>query len=283
MTASPTTTDTFTAQWEAWHARHEDNRAAPHGFLAITGLYWISETPLTLPDAPGEWVLNDGVPAVTLTDGEELRISGTTITGHHVIGEIEERGGISAQFTGGVLEIAKRGGSYILRPRRPDHAFLARYQGTPAYPADPAWVKGARYTAFDHPRPVEVGATVKSIAHVYEAPGFVEFDHDGTTHRLTVFPAHSDDELLVLFTDVTSGTTTYAANRALVFAAPGPDGGVALDFNRATNLPCAYTDFATCPLPPAENRLPIAVEAGEKVPVARVEGVFVDEGIVAAS
>ncbi len=73
----------------------------------------------------------------------------------------------------------------------------------------------------------------------------------------------------MLFTDATSGVTTYAANRALKIDAPGPDGQVVLDFNRATNLPCAYTDFATCPLPPAENRLPVAIEAGETIPYER--------------
>ena len=62
------------------------------------------------------------------------------------------------------------------------------------------------------------------------------------------------------------GVTTYAANRSLRVSAPDSYGTVVLDFNRATNLPCAYTEFATCPLPPAENRLPVAVEAGELIP-----------------
>jgi hypothetical protein len=75
--------------------------------------------------------------------------------------------------------------------------------------------------------------------------------------------------LTVLFTDLTSGVTTYAANRVLQLAPPGLDGRVVLDFNRATNLPCAYTDLATCPLPPPENRLPVAIEAGEKIPAER--------------
>jgi uncharacterized protein len=72
--------------------------------------------------------------------------------------------------------------------------------------------------------------------------------------------------LHILFTDATSGVTTYAANRSLRVQAPDADSTVTLDFNRATNLPCAYTDFATCPLPPAGNRLPVAVEAGEQIP-----------------
>ena len=75
--------------------------------------------------------------------------------------------------------------------------------------------------------------------------------------------------LLVLFTDATSGATTYPANRSLRIDPPAADSTVPLDFNRATNLPCAYTDFATCPLPPAENRLPVAVEAGEQIPTER--------------
>ena len=72
----------------------------------------------------------------------------------------------------------------------------------------------------------------------------------------------------MLFTDETSGVTTDPANRSLTVAAPDPDGTVVVDFNRAVNLPCAYTEFATCPLPPAENHLPVAVEAGEKKPVS---------------
>jgi uncharacterized protein (DUF1684 family) len=86
---------------------------------------------------------------------------------------------------------------------------------------------------------------------------------------LTAFNGHAPGSLLVLFTDRTSGKTTYVANRSLTIAAPGPDGRVSLDFNRAVNLPCAYTRLATCPLPPAENRLPVPVEAGEQTPTER--------------
>ena len=94
----------------------------------------------------------------------------------------------------------------------------------------------------------------------------------GGVHAIPVLQlaavAFVEGSLFVLFTDETSGVTTYAANRSLKVDAPAPDGTVLLDFNRATNLPCAYTEFATCPLPPAENRLPVAVEAGEKKPLA---------------
>ena len=105
---------------------------------------------------------------------------------------------------------------------------------------------------------------VDGLEHVYDAPGQVEFTVDGRDLALTAFPGHEPGSLTVLFTDATSGVTTYAANRTLQLPPPAADGTVVLDFNRAANLPCAYTDLATCPLPPAENRLPIAVEAGRR-------------------
>ena len=70
----------------------------------------------------------------------------------------------------------------------------------------------------------------------------------------------------MLFTDATSGVTTYPGCRSLLVAAPDADGSVTLDFNQASNLPCSFTDYATCPVAPPENKLPIAVEAGEKNP-----------------
>ena len=73
----------------------------------------------------------------------------------------------------------------------------------------------------------------------------------------------------MLFADGTSGVTTYAASRILQLPPPAADGTVVLDFNRAVNLPCAYTDLATCALPPAENQLPVAIKAGEKIPYER--------------
>jgi hypothetical protein len=77
------------------------------------------------------------------------------------------------------------------------------------------------------------------------------------------------DGVFALFTDATSGVTTYDACRSLRNASPAVDGSAWLDFNRAVNLPCAYTVFATCPLPPAENRLPVGIEAGEKTPLSK--------------
>ncbi|MGH3172212.1 MAG: DUF1684 domain-containing protein [Trebonia sp.] len=259
-------TKDFGADWDVWHKQHEERLAAPDGFLAITSINWLTENPTRFPDAPGEWAAGDSGVTVELAPGEELTLDGTRITGRHHFGRIPERGGLFPGDADGVYEIARRGGNDILRPRRPDAPLRRDFRGTPAYAPDLGWVIRGRYRPFDEPRDVTVGSVVEGLQHVYAAPGAVEFEIGGQPFALTAFNGASPGSLNILFTDATSGVTTYAANRSLRVAAPDADGTVVLDFNRATNLPCAYTGFATCPLPPAGNRLPVAVEAGEQIP-----------------
>jgi uncharacterized protein (DUF1684 family) len=256
----------FAANWTLWHQQHQDRLAAPDGFLAITSINWLDETPARFADAPGEWSADDSGVTVQLGPGEELTLKGARITGRHSFGRIPERGGVFPADADGVYEVARRGGNDILRPRHPDAPLRSAFHGTPAYAPDPRWVLTGRYRPFDQPADVTVGSVVEGLQHVYAAPGVVEFEVDGQPATLTAFNGYSPGTLSILFTDATSGVTTYAANRSLQVAAPDADGTLTLDFNRAANLPCAYTAFATCPLPPAGNRLPVAVEAGEQIP-----------------
>ncbi|MEU4338827.1 DUF1684 domain-containing protein [Micromonospora lupini] len=260
----------FNEDWQEWHRLHEEARADRHGFLAVSGLHWLTPGPQRFPDVPGEWHTGDHGPVVALGDGEELIIDGQQVRGRHEFGPIAERASVTVGIEGAVLEVARRGGHDILRPRRPENPLRVGYRGTPTYPPHPRWVLSGRFAPFDSPRPTTVGAAVEGLTHVYDAPGRIEFAVDGVPLSLTAFNGATPGSLSVLFTDSTSGVTTYPANRSLTVAEPDEQGRVTLDFNRATNLPCAYTDFATCPLPPAENHLPVAVEAGEKAPYERL-------------
>ncbi len=168
----------------------------------------------------------------------------------HRLGPLDEVG-LTLAFGDAVAQVADRDGRCIVRPRTPDSPNLRAYRGTPCYPPDQAWILSGRF----EPYPAPEG----------EAVGEVVFGHGGTEHRLIAW-GEEDGSLWILFRDATSGITTYPANRQLSTAPPSPDGRVHLDFNRAMNMPCAYTDFATCPLPPAANTLPFAVEAGEQIP-----------------
>lgn len=266
-------TVTFTQDWQDWHREHERRRAERHGFLAVSSINWLRAEPQRFPDAPGSWTTSEeGGPVVDLAEDETLIVDGVTVTGRYAFGPIAERGGITA-YTGpldaedtAAIEVARRGGNDIVRPRHPGYRIRADYRGTASFPADPAWRIEARYVPFETPQDVTVGSVTEGLQHVYAAPGVIEFEHSGATHRLTAFNGFTPGSLHVLFTDATSGVSTYAANRSLSVAAPDADGRVQLDFNRASNLPCAYTPFATCPLPPAGNRLPFEVTAGEKSP-----------------
>jgi uncharacterized protein len=269
--AADVTDEEFAQRWAEWHRDHETRRADPHGFLAVTALHWLTDRPQRFDGVPGTWSTGEQGVVVVLEPGEELSLDDEPLAGERVIGIIPERGHRNTVFGDTVLEIAKRGGSDILRPRHPDNPLRLRHPGTPTFAPHPRWVTTGRYVPFDVPRATTVGAAVDGLQHVYDAPGRVEFELLGEHLGLTVFGATTPGALFALFTDATSGISTYAANRSLQIGAPDADGTVTLDFNRATNLPCAYTDLATCPLPPAENRLAVAIEAGEQVPVERQE------------
>lgn len=220
----------FEADWQAWRDAREQRLRSPVGWLAITGLHWLTTEPQQLDGLPGVWRQDEDGPVVVLDDGERR------------LGHLDEHG-TTLRFGDTLVEVADRDGRTVVRPRRADAPNLTRYGGTPCYPPDPAWVVTARL----------------------EADSALVFEHDGAEHRLLAWD--DEDGLWVLFRDATSGVTTYAAMRQLVLEAPAPDGTVVIDFNRAHNMPCAYTDFATCPVPPPGNTLPFAVEAGERTPV----------------
>ena len=248
----------FIGDWQAWHAAREQRLRDPRGWLAITAIHWLTDTPHRFDDVPGAWHCDERGATVTLAAEESLAVEGTTLTeGVHVLGPLDEVG-LTVAFGDAVAQVADRGGRAIVRPRHPDSPNLRAYRGTPCYEPDPRWVIAARF---------EPGTAPEG-----EAVGEVVFAHDGEEHRLVAW-GEDDGSLWILFRDATSGVTTYAANRQLVTASPGPDGRVDLDFNRAINMPCAYTDFATCPLPPAGNTLPFAVAAGEQTPTMVPAGV----------
>ena len=151
-----------------------------------------------------------------------------------------------------------------LRVHDPKAQTRQSYNGIPAYEPSEKFVATGRFTPYESPVTVTTGAVVEGLEHHLTAVGTLDFEFAGTTEQLIAFGGVGDD-LKVLFTDATSGVTTYPAARVLAVAAP-VEGAVVLDFNRAANLPCAFTDYATCPVAPTENRLTVAVEAGEKNP-----------------
>ncbi|MCU1517277.1 MAG: hypothetical protein JWQ75_1998, partial [Pseudarthrobacter sp.] len=189
----PTHTETasFTDAWNEWHAAHERHRADPHGFLAVTHLHWLGTAATRLDGAPGAWSADNDVVRVVLEPGESLQRDGQELNGAEGaaldLGPIAERGGINLRSGDTVIELAKRGGEYIVRPRHPHNGLLADYTGTPAYQPDPSYAVAGTFVSFPEPRATTVGAAVEGIQHVYEAPGEIHFSLNGTDLTLTAF------------------------------------------------------------------------------------------------
>nr|WP_281372885.1 DUF1684 domain-containing protein [Kineococcus aurantiacus] len=135
---------------------------------------------------------------------------------------------------------------------------MAAFTGVPVFDFSDDYVLDAEFEPFESSRAAVVGAVKDGLEHHYEAVGVVRFELDGP-QQLTVFRGGT-----VLFTDATSGVTTTGTTRSV--KVPETPGRFVLDLNRTQNLPCAFTDHATCPIPPAENRLTVPVAAGEKDP-----------------
>ena len=96
------------------------------------------------------------------------------------------------------------------------------------------------------------------------SPGAVKFEVNGKEYRLDAITEKDEPRLFMIISDTTSGKDSYPAGRYLYVDPPDASGHLIIDFNKAYSPPCAFTKFATCPLPPRQNRLPFAVEAGEK-------------------
>jgi uncharacterized protein len=248
-----TSTATFEDAWNDWHAARERYYGDPLGWVSIVGLYWLTDEFEVVADLPGRWRADAGALYVEGIDGIER------------LEPVEGAPGLYVEAGDRRIEVIRRTGSVALRVHDPKSPHLARYTGIPAYAPDERWRIGGTFTPFDRPKTVTTGAVVEGLEHHHDALGVIDFELAGAACQLIAF-RRADDSLHVLFTDATSGVTTYPGARSLSVAAPDADGRVILDFNRATNLPCSFTDYATCPVAPPENRLAIAVEAGEKNP-----------------
>lgn len=252
--------------WTVWHTERERVLREPHGWLSLVGLHWLTDTPDTYPGLPGSWhVTADHGVEITATEADGLQVGGAVITGTTRIEPRDGLPGVLVSVGGRRVEVIRRTDSYALRVRDPEAITLTAFSGVPTYPVRPEWVVTGRYEPYPAPTPITVGAVVDGLHHYFTAVGEVHFDIDGSSQRLIALPGKTGG-LSLHFRDATSGQGTYGGGRILAVDDPAPDGTVVVDLNRTVNLPCAFTAYATCPLPPAGNNVTVAVEAGERSP-----------------
>ena len=263
----------YPASIEQWRQQRAASLSSEDGWLSVAGLFWLEEGDNVVGSAQGSAVLlpadaappragvirfQGGRAVFTAAPGVEARLNGKPVR------SAELRADAAGQAD--VLEIGrlkllliKRATRYAIRMRDPESVLRRNFRGLKWFPIQEEWRIEARYLPVPGPRKL-VLETIVGTTEEMESAGFVEFEREGKTWRLEA--ARSGERLFIVFRDATAGKTTYAAGRFLYADAPR-DGRVVLDFNRAINPPCAYTPYTTCPLPPPQNRLPIAIPAGE--------------------
>ncbi|HEX2163912.1 MAG TPA: DUF1684 domain-containing protein [Thermoanaerobaculia bacterium] len=273
-TEAPTSDASYAAEIDAWHADRVERLRAEGGWLSLAGLHWLPEGEASVGSEPvADVVLPSSAPlrVGTLTrQGAEVRLQvlpgveathdGEPVRDLEMISDAAEE---PTEVELGTLSfyVIERGERVGVRVKDTAAPSRTGFAGIERFPVDRRWRVEARFEPYEPPRDVEVadyaGGTQEAVA-----AGTVAFEAGGETHRLEALDA--GDELFLIFSDATTGDTTYGAGRYLYAEKPGPDGRVVVDFNKAYNPPCAFTPFATCPLPPRQNRLEVAIEAGEK-------------------
>jgi hypothetical protein len=162
----------------------------------------------------------------------------------------------------GLATVIRRGETFFLRVRHADADSRLHFAGLHYWPGGRGWQVTARFVAHPTGKTLPVGNIIGVVQDIPN-PGVLEFTRDGKPYRLEALD-EGEGRLFLVFADRTSGHGSYPAGRFLDAPMPDAQGQVLLDFNRSYNPPCAFTPFATCPLPPPNNRLDVRVEAGEK-------------------
>ncbi|HEV2199675.1 MAG TPA: DUF1684 domain-containing protein [Bryobacteraceae bacterium] len=272
----------YAASIAQWRAGEEAQLKADDGWLTVVGLTWIKSGESRVgSNASSEVVLPKSAPervgTLTLANGKVrfkpapgLVPGAVTINGQPAR-ETELKPDIDATYTRVVVGrvkffIIKREDKFGVRIKDNDSAARREFTGLRWFAVDPSWRVTAQYVPFDKPRELTF-ETLVGVKERDESPGYVRFERNGKEFRMD--PTVDGNTLWFVMRDATSGRTTYAASRFLYAELPKnglkQPGPVVIDFNKAENPPCVFTPYATCPLPPPQNRLTLAVTAGEQM------------------
>ena len=270
--------NSYRTSTETWRKEREASLKTDDGWLTVTGLFWLKEgannfgtaaeneivlPPGSSPAQAGSFLLNKGKITLRVASGAHLSLGGKSVRSREV--KTDAKGSPDVFRIADLrLTVIKRGERFGVRLKDKHSKARNAFTGLKWYPVQESFRIAATFTPYDEPKEIEIVNVIGDVEKS-KSPGVLSFSMQGREYRLE--PIVDEGKLFIIFKDLTSGKTTYPAGRFLYAEAPKDRkkaSSITLDFNRAINPPCAFTAFATCPLPPRQNRLDIAIEAGEQ-------------------
>ena len=241
------------AENEVWRRERLARLKGEEGWLTVAGLHWLEPGVNGIPAAPGLLFTRKG-DSVLLESSRPVLVNGKP-TQKRALKKDTDKITIGER----TFFVIVRGDRVAIRERDKQSNYRTHFKGLQLYPFRPELRCLAKWIPYPKPLKRRI-TTVANTVEEMMAPGQAEFAIAGQTYRLE--PVIEEDHLFYIFKDLTAGKSTYAAGRFMEL--PMPKNRMAIvDFNRAYNPPCAFTPYATCPLPLRQNHLPIAIEAGE--------------------
>ncbi len=260
-----------------WQSQRLERLKSETGWLNLVGLHWLKEGqnpfgssdanniifPEKAPEFIGSYILFKDNISVVINDDVDVFINDSLLKEHMVYSDADDN---TTSFSVGSFRwyIIKRGDRYGIRLRNLESPLIDKISEIPSFPIDPKWRIKAKFEKFDSPKEIAI-PNVLGDTEFEKCYGLLKFKIDGKEHSLMPLGDGIKGGFFLIFADETSAEETYGAGRFLSVEKPDEDGYTYIDFNKATNPPCAFTDFATCPLPPKENILKVKVLAGEKI------------------
>ena len=257
-----------------WKEKRWADLKSDSGWLTLVGLFWLKEgdnkfgsvsaNDIVIPKLAahaGSFRLKNKVVKLDATQ-TGFTVDGRPIKSLALKTDDDDKPTV-VHFDSMTFQIIKRGEKLGLRVKNSLNPDRLNFQNTDFYPADLKWRIEARFEPYNPPKPMPI-MNVLNMESSESSPGAIRFTVDGKDYRLDAITEKDEPRLFMIIADKTSGKETYPAGRYLYVDPPDSSGRVIIDFNKAYSPPCAFTKFATCPLPPKQNRLPFAIEAGEK-------------------
>ncbi|MGH7500213.1 MAG: DUF1684 domain-containing protein [Longimicrobiales bacterium] len=275
----PISPEEHNAQVEAWRARRYESLRQPVGWLSLVGLFWIEDSTITFgASSENDFAYASPGPGFPARAGT-FQLRGDSVTFVADAGARVTRDGApvesillapdtaSPMLQSGSVRwtVIRRSGRAAIRAWDEQSPVLTTFAGIDTWPVDLRWRFPARFIVKDPPDTLEI-PNVLGGANRTPSPASVAFEIAGEEYQLALWKDSDDPaNFFTAFGDRTNGPMSYGGGRYLWVDAPDEHGRTLVDFNRAYNPPCVFTEFATCPLPPRANRIPIPIEAGEKV------------------